>query len=153
MKKFIILLLLGINTCFAQESDSVEIKAVQQVLLNLFQGMKSGDSTLVHSCFTPNPTLQSFFIHPRSGKTQINTDPLQDFLNVVGMPHEKQWDEVPLSFDIKIDNALMATAWVPYTFFLGGNYQHEGVDAFILVKVDGKWKIAILTDTRRVKKQ
>lgn len=152
MKALLIVLLLVSMSGFSQETDSLTEKSIKAVIENLFKGMKEGDSALVHSCFVSNPTLQSCFVHPRNGKTQIVSDSLQEFLNLVGMPHEKEWNEVATALEIKIDTELMASAWVPYTFYLGGKYQHEGVDAFILVNVDGKWKITVLLDTRRVKK-
>lgn len=153
MKALLVVVLLISMSGFSQEADSLTEKSIKAVIENLFKGMKESDSDLVHSCFISNPTLQSCFVHPRTGKTILVSDSIQEFLKLVGMPHDKEWNEVPKSFDIKIDNDLMASAWVPYVFYLGGAYQHEGVDAFLLIKEDGKWKIAVLTDTRRVKKQ
>jgi hypothetical protein len=41
-------------------------------------------------------------------------------------------------------NHDLASAWVPYEFYLNGKFTHKGVDAFILVKVGEEYKIQTL---------
>lgn len=36
----------------------------------------------------------------------------------------------------------LAVAWVPYDFYADGKWSHCGVDAFTLLKVVGRWRIA-----------
>ena len=36
----------------------------------------------------------------------------------------------------------LATVWVPYDLYLNGTWSHCGVDAFTLLKVAGRWRIA-----------
>jgi hypothetical protein len=43
----------------------------------------------------------------------------------------------------------MAHVWAPYTFYLGGKWNHCGVDSFELLKVNGAWKLTQLSDTRK----
>ncbi len=38
----------------------------------------------------------------------------------------------------------LAVAWVPYDFYADGKWSHCGVDAFTLLKVDGRWRIAVV---------
>jgi hypothetical protein len=57
-------------------------------------------------------------------------------------------DERLASMDIKIDGEL-ATVWTPYVFYLQGQKNHCGVNAFTLVKLNGTWQIQGIIDTRR----
>jgi hypothetical protein len=36
----------------------------------------------------------------------------------------------------------IAVVWTPYEFQVNGKFSHCGVDAFSLVRIDGRWKIA-----------
>ncbi|MDH4131365.1 MAG: hypothetical protein OEV95_06125 [Gemmatimonadota bacterium] len=38
----------------------------------------------------------------------------------------------------------LAVVWLPYDFYLDGNWSHCGVDAFTLLKAEGRWRIATL---------
>jgi hypothetical protein len=38
----------------------------------------------------------------------------------------------------------IATAWVPYEFYLNGKFSHKGVDVFLLVKTGNEFKIQTL---------
>lgn len=152
MKKGILLLLwLGFNFGAFAQADTSEHTAIREVILRLFEGMRTGDSTLVRSCFTENPVMYSRFVHPRTQQEQLVSENLADFLKVVGTPHIEIWNEVPSEMLIQADGSLLATAWVPYIFYLDGKYLHEGVDAFQLIREQDAWKILVLTDTRRSK--
>lgn len=39
--------------------------------------------------------------------------------------------------------------WAPYQFYYKGKFSHCGADSFQLVRINGKWKIQYLVDTRR----
>ena len=50
------------------------------------------------------------------------------------------WEEIPLSFDLKIHNGI-AMAWVPYEFRVNGKFTHCGIDIFTLTETSKGWKI------------
>ena len=58
------------------------------------------------------------------------------------------WDERIGDIDVRIDGGL-ATAWMPYAFYLGDRFSHCGVNAFHLTLTSEGWKILHITDTRR----
>lgn len=153
MKKGLLLLIwMGFHSGVFAQKDTSEHAAIREVIWRLFEGMKNGDSSLVRSCFTENPVMYSRFLHPRTKQEQLVRETLSDFLKAVGTPHTETWNEIPSGIVIQADGSLLATAWVPYTFYLNENYLHEGVDAFQLIREQGTWKILVLTDTRRSKK-
>lgn len=45
--------------------------------------------------------------------------------------------------EVRVSGPL-AVAWVPYDFYLNGKWSHCGVDAFTLLKTEGRWRIASL---------
>lgn len=50
--------------------------------------------------------------------------------------------------EIQVDGPL-ATAWVPYVFYVGDQLSHCGVNAFQFAELESGWKIIQVTDTRR----
>ena len=120
---------------------------VLDVVLTLFDGMREADSAKVHSVFRHDPELYTSFSN-KDGKAILKKDELQKFLNAVGTPHEKVWDEPLWNIQINIDENL-ASVWTDYAFYAGLDFSHCGVDAFMLNKEENGWKIFHLTDTRR----
>lgn len=121
--------------------------AVKKAIETMFNGMRAADSAMVHSVFTDHAVMQTV-VKNGQGKVILQEGSLDDFLKAVGSPHEKVYDEKILSYDIKIDGE-MAAAWTPYEFFLGEDFSHKGVNSFQLAKLNGKWKVIYIVDTRR----
>ncbi len=49
---------------------------------------------------------------------------------------ERMWDP-----QVMVHEGI-AVVWAPYEFQVNGKFSHCGVDAFSLVRIDGRWKIA-----------
>ena len=132
--------------CLTAHSQTEEA-GVKATVNQLFEGMKKGDTALMRSAFTKDGMLQSAVIN-REGKTVVINEPIDSLFATVGRPHDVVYDE-RIQYDIiKIDGPL-AIVWSPYSFYLGEKFSHCGVDSFQLVKIDGKWKIQYIIDTRR----
>lgn len=145
MKKLFLLsfLLLSFNI-FAQTNE--EEQAVKAVIVQMFDAMRAGDSTSLRSIFHPSVRLMS--VYYKEGESKINEGDIDRFVTMVGTPHDEVWDEKIWSYDIRIDGNL-ASVWTEYSFFLGENLRHCGVNAFHLFKSDNGWMITQITDTRR----
>ena len=140
-----LLFVLSSLTAFAQE----EQKVMEPVNL-LFDGMKKGDSAMVHSAFRPAPTFYTVSIDSKSSQPVLKVDRFEDFLKAIGTPHKNVWNEVIWSPKIEVDGNF-AQVWAPYAFYTNKTFSHCGVDAFHLFKDgSGKWKIFHLADTRHV---
>jgi hypothetical protein len=140
----ILIILTIISTNVLAQSDEQEIK---QTINNLFDGMRKSDTSMIRNAFTNAPFLQTV-VKNKEGKTILLTEPLDSFVIAIGKPHKDIYDERIVFDMIKIDGDL-AVAWTPYKFYVGEKFSHCGVDSFQLVKIDGKWKIQYLVDTRR----
>ncbi|HCT52686.1 MAG TPA: hypothetical protein DF712_09520 [Balneola sp.] len=128
----------------AQNADK---ELILSQIETLFDGMRAGDSAAVSKVFTRNATMQSVFKN-REGETVISSGSLQNFKNAVGTPHEQVWDERVANIQINVDGE-MAVAWVPYSFYLGKDFSHCGVNSFQFAKTAEGWKAISIVDTRR----
>uniref|UniRef100_UPI004047C92F nuclear transport factor 2 family protein n=1 Tax=Roseivirga sp. TaxID=1964215 RepID=UPI004047C92F len=124
-----------------------ENEDIKKTIMTLFDGMRKGDSTMVHSAFAKDAIMQTI-ANNREGQVQVQSGKLADFLKAVGTPHTEVWDERIEFGDIKIDGP-MASVWTPYQFFRGESFSHCGVNSFQLYKGEKGWKIIYLVDTRR----
>ncbi len=136
--------------CLTAVSASAQPSDKEQVLKQietLFDGMRAGDSSKVAQVFTPDATIHSIF-RDREGKVQFRAGSLNAFKNAVGTPHDQIWDERVANIKVNVDGD-MAVAWVPYSFYLGDNFSHCGVNSFQFMKTPKGWKAISIVDTRR----
>lgn len=119
------------------------MKVVDQV----FEAMRTNDSTLLKQCFVEKPNTFTVFTN-QEGKTMFVSDDFQKFITAIGQPKEQTWNEPIWNEKVEIDVPL-AQVWVDYAFYVDDQFSHCGVDAFHLVKLQGAWKIFHLVDTRR----
>ncbi len=120
---------------------------VMEVIAQLFDGMRAGDSAMVRATLHPSVTTASVSTN-RDGEPRIRVGNHEEWVKAVGTPHDKQWDERIWDPTVHIDG-LLATAWTPYAFYLGDELSHCGVNAFQLFSGTEGWKIIRITDTRR----
>ncbi|ASS49623.1 MAG: hypothetical protein A3D31_02055 [Candidatus Fluviicola riflensis] len=140
-------LALSVSAAVNAQTDSTQIKAVQKTVMQLFDGMRKGDSTMVKTAFVENPGLSTTYVDPQ-GIPQVERGSFKGFLMGVGTPHDEIWDEHLLSIEIKVDDGI-AEVWGPYVFYLGKQRLHCGVNSFQLVKTANGWKILSLVDSHR----
>lgn len=147
MKRFLPIMLLALIVGANKVSAQSEEEAIKKTIMTMFDGMRKGDSAMVHSVFEDKAIMQTIAAN-RSGKVVVNDGSLEGFLKAVGTPHDQVWDEKIEFSHINIDGP-MASVWTPYEFHLGGNFSHCGVNSFQLYKGDNGWKIIYIVDTRR----
>jgi hypothetical protein len=121
-------------------------REVIDVVQRLFDAMRAGDSAAARVLFEPGTRLQT--VATPQGIVTVSEDSLGMFMRAIGTPHTRQYDERIANERVLIDGPY-AVAWVDYTFYLGDQKSHCGVDAFQLVRRPAGWRIFGLTDTRR----
>ncbi len=142
MKLLPIFILVSI-AAFAQDTNPV-----MQPVNTLFEGMKRGDSAMVHSAFHGNPAFSTVSVDAK-GQPVLRGGTLAEFLKAIGTPHKDLYNELIWSPKIEVDGNF-AQVWVNYAFYAGTTFSHCGVDAFHLFKnPSGQWKIITLADTRQ----
>ncbi len=130
-------------SALAQSDDE---KAIKAIIIQLFDGMRIADSTMVASAFASNAILAG--IGTQADPNAITHTPAEVFVQNVTRPRADILDERTDDIEIRVDDRL-ATAWVPYSFYIGDNFSHCGVNAIQLAKLNGTWKITYVMDTRR----
>ena len=148
MKAFLVVLFTWIAfDGFAQQTED---KAIQQVILHLFHAMQQGDTVAARSCFDSTAHLHTALSNPITGKTKLETETLDAFIQIVGSIRKRniQVEERIVQWNIQTDFP-MASVWADYEFYVNGKLSHKGVDAFQLFKSDDGWKIIQICDTRK----
>lgn len=142
----IVIYCLSAHIGWAQDKQQ-EINEVERVIFKLFEGMRAGDSAMVHSVFVDDAEMHTVFTD-KDGNNNLRKGSLEKFLIAVGTPHDQIWDEPVWDMQVDIDGAL-ASVWTKYAFYAGKQFSHCGVDAFQLFKSKEGWKIIQITDTRQ----
>ena len=142
---FVMILVCSVSHSVNAQSEDKE--AVKKTIKMLFDGMRASDSSMVAAAFSKDAVMNTVGQNDQ-GETAVQSGNLQAFLNAIGSPKEKVWDEKIKGYDIKIDGDL-ATAWTPYEFWVGEDFSHCGVNSFQLVRMGEDWKIVYIIDTRR----
>ena len=119
-----------------------EEDAVMATVMQLFDGMRAGDSSAVRAAFSEGAQLY------RNQQGRVTPGAIDGFVRAVGAPKDSIWDERIWDETIHIDDNI-ASVWTQYAFFLGPRLSHCGIDSFQLVKGPNGWKIFALVDTRR----
>ena len=105
--------------------------------------MLQSDSVMLQECFADSAILQTI---TKDGT--VKTDNVRKFIRQIGKLDKNAADERIQFRAIHIDGSL-ASVWTPYKFYYKGSFSHCGVNSFQLVRIEGRWKIQYLIDTRR----
>lgn len=148
MKNLILLCFIGLPLGLSAQISPEEAPVVQ-VIKDLFDAMRAGDSSAMRPLFDPSARLQSAYTN-KEGKAVLHGGTVDKFIESIGTPHPQVYDEQIFSYRTEMDGRL-ATVWTDYTFYVGEKLSHCGVNAFHLFEGEEGWKITQITDTRRRK--
>ncbi|MBW3553948.1 MAG: nuclear transport factor 2 family protein [Gemmatimonadetes bacterium] len=118
-----------------------EESAVRAVLEQVFRGMREADSAMVRAAFHAGARFAS----ARDGG--IRYDEVDGWIRAVATSGGR-WDERIYDVEVDVDPPV-ASAWVPYTFYLDGEISHCGANTVELLRTAAGWKITQLSDSRR----
>ena len=119
-----------------------EEEAVVAVVQQLFEAMRTSDSTLAANAFHPAARVG------RAGEDRLSFASPQDLIQMIAGPKEEVYDEPIWDWVVNVDGNL-AQMWTKYAFYTGDTFSHCGTDAFELFKGRNGWQITQLVDTRR----
>jgi hypothetical protein len=146
MKRILIILTAATFVVGNLNAQSTE-DSVKAVINQLFTSMRNVDAAMLKETFAENAILQTIRRKP-DGSFFIQDEKVSEFAEQIGKAKKDSLDE-RISFEtLKIDGPL-ASVWTPYKFFYAGQFSHCGVNSFQLVRINGRWKIQFLIDTRR----
>lgn len=148
MPKIIVLILAFVFSFSLSAQNKSEKTAVKNVIETFFDGLHTGDSTLIKTTLHKDIKIQTTFTNTK-GKNILKLETKKTLLtNIAAKKPETVYEEKLLSVDIKIDGNL-ASVWTPYEFYLNGKFSHCGANSFQLFNNNGIWEIIYLVDMRK----
>lgn len=129
-------------------SELSQTDEVESVVRALFKAMLDADSATVSASFTDGATLHT--VTGSGSDADLRETSIQQFVQTVGNAEPDYLDEQLSSFRSFTDGDL-ATAWMEYRFYAGGEFSHCGVNTMNLIRKQEGWKIFSIVDTRRTK--
>lgn len=126
-------------------AQDAERSAVLATVQKLFTGMRTRDTAAIMEAFDSTARMVGV---SRDGARLTLTPPSSFAAGVARAKAGDVWNERIFDPEVRIDGNV-AQVWTYYTFHLNGKFSHCGVDAFMLRKVGGTWKITQLADTQR----
>lgn len=128
----------------AQATRAAEAE-VRAVIERMFQGLRDRDTTVMRSTFHPDFRLAITTF--RDGQPLIRQVGGDQFLASIANA-DAELDEQISDVEIRVEDNL-AMVWNRYVFYVNGEADHCGVDAFILVRETDGWKVLQVADTQR----
>ena len=119
-----------------------EEEAVVAVVHQLFEAMRTNDSTMAANTFHPAARVG------RAGENGISFRSPEGLVGMIAAPGDEVYDEPIWDWVVNVDGRL-AQMWTKYAFYTGDTFSHCGTDAFELYKGRNGWQITQLVDTRR----
>jgi Domain of unknown function (DUF4440) len=135
-------LVLGAVSARAQDPETAKILTTVH---NVFDAMRTRDTVLLLSAFDTTARLVGV---RQDGTTLSLTTPSRLGAGLTRAPAGDVWNERIFDPEVRIDGDV-AMVWAYYTFHRNKEFSHCGVDAFMLRRLGGQWKITQLSDSRR----
>jgi len=129
--------------CKAQTAED----SVKAVVNQLFAAMKGANASMLKETFADSAVLQTIR-RKQDGTFFVQDEKVSDFVDQIGKAKKDSLDERITFESVKVDGPL-ASVWTPYKFYYAGNFSHCGVNSFQLVRINSRWRIQFLIDTRR----
>ena len=131
----ILLLTMTIQT-YSQESEKKDKQQIIAVINKFFESLEKKDSLMMRQTTLDEAQIWRRYSEEKPVRSDFRYS--KDFLpKMQALPNVK---EIALDFVINIHKG-MASAWVPYEFYIDEKFSHCGVDIFTLFEMDGNWKI------------
>jgi len=143
MNKLIITILCTFSVLVSKAQEQEIRSRVDQ----MFQAMYDGDTSALRKCFIPAAQLMTY-AYDAKGNPRAKAETLNDFMRGVALAGDAEFEERLIGWQCLVDDGI-ASVWTPYEFYSENKFSHCGVNSFQLIKVQGEWKISLITDTRR----
>lgn len=136
-------LLLAFVPLATARSQSPAQDSAYAVITGLFDAMRTRDTSAMRAAFVPNASMQTLTAD------SVRFEGVDGWIAGVGRARPGLvLDERLANATVHLDGEL-AAIWVDYWFFAGERFSHCGVDAFLLARQHGRWRIFSVVDTRR----
>ncbi len=124
-------------------AQTADHDAAYAVITRLFDAMRARDTAAMRAAFVPNASMQSLT------DSTVRFDSIDGWITGVGRARPGLVLDERLANPVVHLDGNLANIWVDYWFFAGERLSHCGVDAFLLAKQAGTWRVFSVVDTRR----
>jgi hypothetical protein len=132
---------------YAVEPDSVATAEVYAALRAYYATLTSRDWKLLGSHFLPRGTISDLPAAPGDSAVRARTVGIEEFVARAGRAHAVGFSDEPLRASI-VTYGSLADAWVTYRARVrvttDSTVTRFGIDAFHLMRLGGRWRIASL---------
>ena len=135
-----LLLLLSVPVCGAQATD-LNGKAAIAVADSVLVALSSGDNATLKRL-----TLDSAIVGGAGVQNGVERLSMGSWARYTSRTGPSDFTERGFGATARVQDRV-AQVWVPYDLYVGKTWSHCGVDAFTLVKTDGRWRVASLIYT------
>jgi len=147
--RFFLLAGLTLSLGVAPIAQSIDAESeVRAHIEALFNAMHQSDADAVRNHFHGSTATLYSVSEDDSGMAVVREEDINRFAVAVGDAQKGLLDERLGQIEVRIDGAL-ATAFMPYAFYVGDRFSHCGVNSFHLVRTESGWRTIHITDTRR----
>ncbi|BAH40746.1 MAG TPA: hypothetical protein DGD08_18305 [Gemmatimonas aurantiaca] len=136
----LLLLLLVAPVCLAQSPDA-NIRAVIAVADSVLVALSNGDNVTLKRLTLDSAIVGTVGV--RNGAERMAIGSWAPYTSRTG---PSDFTERGFGATARVQDRV-AQVWVPYDLYVGKTWSHCGVDAFTLVKSDGRWRVASLIYT------
>jgi hypothetical protein len=137
---FLLPLLLFAVPSDAQSADA-DTKAAIAVTDSVLVALSSGDNATLKYL-----TLDSAIVGGAGVRNGVERLSLGSWARYTSRTGPSDFTERGFEATARVQNRV-AQVWVPYDLYIGKSWSHCGVDAFTLLKSDGRWRVASLIYT------
>jgi hypothetical protein len=124
----------------AQSSD-VDTKAAIAVADSVLVALSSGDNATLKGLILDSAIVGGAGV--RNGTERLSVRSWTSYTSRTG---PSEFTERGFGATARVQDRV-AQVWVPYDLYIGKTWSHCGVDAFTLLKSDGRWRVASLIYT------
>jgi len=130
---------------YAPEPDSLANVEVYNAIRGYYAALTSRDWRLVGTYFWPRATVTTIRVSPGDTVERVHTLSIEEFVAGAGRVRAAVFSDEPVRASI-VTYGDLADAWVTYRARVGATpdsvVAHHGIDAFHLMRREGRWRIA-----------
>jgi hypothetical protein len=126
--------------CLAQSADA-NTRAVIAVADSVLVALSSGDNVTLKRL-----TLDSAIVGTVAMRNGVERVSIGSWTRYTSRSGPSDFTERGFGATARVQDRV-AQVWVPYDLYVGKDWSHCGVDAFTLVKANGRWLVASLIYT------
>ena len=146
LKKYLFFILLLGLAGFCHAQDDV---AIREVIHQLQQGIQTKNTTILSDILLPNAQLTSLIEEKKGIAPKVLLYTKSEFIHDFGQAKKLVIEEKIKNIQISIKGDF-ASATSDYSFHVNGKQTHCGTNFFHFYKINNQWKIAGMTDTRKI---